>query len=121
MEPRTAIMENQINISGPNNLPIESVPNCCKKKRANMMANTIYTMVDWGLDCSPGICFRPSIADGTEMGGVITPSASKAAPPIMAGKTSHLFWRLTSVYNENIPPSPLLSALSVSQTYLTVV
>ena len=29
---------------------------------------------------------NPSIADETEIGGVITPSANKAQPPIIAGK-----------------------------------
>src|SRR4029078_11479634 len=60
--------------------------------------------------------------DETEMEGVINPSASKALPPIMAGYFSHpSFVLLTNAYKENIPPSPLLSALSVSITYLTVV
>ncbi len=67
------------------------------------------------------ICFNPSIAGVTEMGGVIIPSAKSAAPPIMAGKTSHFFLRRTKAYKLNIPPSPLLSAFSVRITYLIVV
>ena len=66
--------------------------------------------------------FNPSTAAETEMGGVIMPSAKSALPPTIAGTNNHLnFVRLTSVYKENIPPSPLLSALKVSITYFTVV
>ena len=69
----------------------------------------------------PGIWRRPSTAEVTEIGGVIIPSAINAAPPSMAGNTSHLFCLLTNAYKEKIPPSPLLSAFSVSITYLIVV
>ena len=55
------------------------------------------------------------------MGGVIIPSANKAAPPIIAGITSHLRRRLTNAKSANIPPSPLLSALNTNHTYFTVV
>src|SRR5436190_5950863 len=61
------------------------------------------------------------MAEETDIAGVIIPSANNAAPPSIAGITSHFFWRLTSVYNEKIPPSPLLSALKVNTTYLRVV
>ena len=61
------------------------------------------------------------MAEVTVMGGVIIPSASRAAPPIMAGITSHFFRLLTSAYKLNIPPSPLLSAFKVRITYLKVV
>ena len=78
-------------------------------------------MVTCSICLKASICFKPSMAEATEIGGVIMPSAIKAAPPIMAGITSHLFCRLTNVYKEKIPPSPLLSALNVSTTYLRVV
>ncbi len=68
-----------------------------------------------------GTCFKPSTADVTEIGGVIIPSASNAAPPSMAGNTNHFPLRLTNANNEKIPPSPRLSALSVRITYLMVV
>ena len=55
------------------------------------------------------------------MGGVIIPSASKDAPPIIAGTTSHLRLRRTSAYKAKVPPSPLLSARKISNTYFTVV
>ena len=65
---------------------------------------------------------NPSMAEATDMGGVIIPSASKVAPPISAGKTNHgVFRRRTNAYKENIPPSPLLSARRVMITYLMVV
>ncbi len=68
------------------------------------------------------ITCNPSIADDTEIGGVIIPSANKAAPPIIAGNANHLICILrTNAYKEKIPPSPLLSALSVRIIYFTVV
>lgn len=68
-----------------------------------------------------GICFNPSTAEVTVIGGVIIPSAIIEAPPIIAGKTSHFFCRLIKAYKENIPPSPLLSAFKVRIMYLMVV
>ena len=64
---------------------------------------------------------NPSTAAVIEIGGVIIPSASNAAPPTMAGKTSHFFWRLTNAYNAKVPPSPRLSALKTRTTYFIVV
>ena len=40
---------------------------------------------------------NPSMADDTEMGGVITPSASRAEPPMMATAESQAPRRRTSV------------------------
>ena len=108
---------------GPNNLPIEAVPNCCKKKSIKMIPSTTQTIC-----CSllantfnAGICRSPSMAEVMEMGGVIIPSANRAAPPIMAGSTNHFFCLRTNVYKLKMPPSPLLSACRVSHTYLIVV
>ena len=67
------------------------------------------------------LSFKPSIAEVTVILGVIIPSARSAAPPIIAGITSHLAFFLTKENKENIPPSPLLSALSVITTYFIVV
>src|SRR3546814_11076863 len=61
------------------------------------------------------------MADDTEIGGVIMPSASSAQPPIIAGMTSHLALRQIRENREKIPPSPLLSAFNVISTYFTVV
>ena len=65
--------------------------------------------------------FKPSIADVIEIGGVIIPSASNDAPPIIAGITSHFRLLLTRAYKAKVPPSPLLSALKIKTTYLMVV
>lgn len=81
----------------------------------------MYTIVIDSILPMFGIFFKPSIAEVTEIGGVIIPSASSAAPPIMAGMTSHFFCRRTSAKSEKIPPSPRLSACKVSTTYLMVV
>jgi hypothetical protein len=54
---------------------------------------------------------NPSIADVTEIAGVINPSEISVAQPMMAGKiTQPALYLLTSAYNAKIPPSPLLSA-----------
>src|SRR4029078_11776106 len=78
-------------------------------------------IVDWEILERRGICFKPSTAEVTEMGGVIIPSANNAAPPRLAGINSHLPLLLTRAYKENIPPSPRLSAFNVRITYFTVV
>ena len=63
----------------------------------------------------------PSTADITEIGGVIMPSARRAAPPIMAGITTHFLYLRTRAKMAKMPPSPLLSAFRVRKTYLKVV
>ncbi len=49
-------------------------------------------IVHWLMFPKEGICFNPSIAEVTEIGGVIIPSASKAAPPNIAGMTNHFLF-----------------------------
>lgn len=61
---------------------------------------------------------RPSMADATEIGGVMMPSARSAVAPRIVGIASHLALLLTSAYREKMPPSPALSAFRVSQMYL---
>src|SRR5690606_39500619 len=63
----------------------------------------------------------PSTAEVTEMGGVIIPSANSVEPPIIAGNTAHFACLLTNAKRENVPPSPLLSAVNVRITYFKVV
>ena len=121
LNPNKASIKNQTNIIGPNILPIDAVPNCCAKNKAAIMPSTIYTIVESPMLLKKGICFNPSIADVTEIGGVIMPSANNDAPPMIAGNTSHFFCLRTKAYNEKIPPSPLLSAFKVRITYFTVV
>lgn len=114
-------MANHTNIIGPNIFPMVSVPNCCKKNKAESITITIATISNVVMPARPGICRNPSTAEVTETGGVMMPSANNDAPPIVAGNTSHFRRRLTSAYKLNIPPSPLLSAFRVSITYLSVV
>src|SRR3546814_2996308 len=77
---------------------------------------------DWSSDvCSSDLIPSPSTAEEMVMAGVIMPSANKAAPPSMAGKTIHLPFFRTSEKSERIPPSPLLSARRVMMTYFKVV
>ena len=56
-----------------------------------MMLNTMGITGKLGL---PG--FNPSIADDTEIGGVIILSANKKLPPAMAGNNNHLLYFLMS-------------------------
>ncbi len=65
------------------------------KEKADKIPSTIHTMVVVGISLSAGSIFKPSIAEVIVMGGVIMPSAISAAPPIMAGITSHFRRRLT--------------------------
>ena len=61
------------------------------------------------------------MAEETEIGGVIIPSANNVVAPKMVGITKYLLYLRTNAYNENTPPSPWLSARKVSHTYLMVV
>ena len=80
----TPIIRNHVNMMGPKNRPTKLVPNCWITKRIVMMAITIGSVGISGLYIR-----KPSMAEETEIGGVIIPSASKAAPPIIAGQTNH--------------------------------
>ena len=116
-----ASIKNHNSIMGPKSLPMEADPNRCKKNMMDIIPNTMKTIVCCVISLNRGIWRKPSMADVIEIGGVIMPSASKAAPPIMAAITSHFLLLLTSAYKEKIPPSPRLSAFKVSITYLMVV
>ena len=66
-------------------------------------------IVDCDIPEIAGTCLSPSIADVTDIGGVIIPSASSAAPPIIAGITSQRRRLLTSAYNEkNATLTPII-------------
>ena len=101
---------------GPNDFPINAVPNCWIKKSAVMMINTIGITGIVGLTNA-----NPSMADITVIDGVIIPSARSVLPPIMANMYNHDSFFRSSANSENIPPSPLLSARSVIITYFMVV
>jgi hypothetical protein len=72
-------MKNHKNIIGPNEPPINLVPNLWITKIPVMMTMAIGKIGILGL-----IFSNPSIAETTVMDGVIIPSASKVHPPIMA-------------------------------------
>jgi len=102
---------------GPKAFPIKLVPRCCRENSIISIVKTIGIVGNSGYNI-----FRPSIAEEMEIAGVIKPSASNAEHPINVAMRGHFkgcFF--TRAYKENIPPSPLLSALSVSITYLKVV
>ena len=84
--------ENQITIAGPKARPILLVPARCTENRAVMMISTRITTFACPAPrtrSKKGMDRRPSTAEVTVTAGVSTPSASSAAPPIMAGNTSH--------------------------------
>ena len=90
--PVTPRKENHSSIQGPKAFPILLVPACCTENRAKMISSVMTTT----FHCpSPKKRFitsmlrRPSTAVVTVTAGVRTPSASRAAPPSMAGKMSH--------------------------------
>ena len=59
----------------------------------------------------------PSTAAATEIGGVIIPSASSAAPPMMAGQINLGFLLLNKAKSEKIPPSPSLQRAAMMAVY----
>ena len=73
------------------------------------------------MSCTAGMVRRPSMAVVMVTAGVRMPSASRAAPPSMAGMMSHLPYLRTMLYRAKMPPSPWLSALRETSTYFTVV
>ena len=90
---------NQSSITGPKALPMRLVPSCCTEKSSVMIASVMSTT----FHCPPPrkrsmleIERRPSTAVVTVTAGVSTPSASRAAPPSMAGRIHHLPKSFTS-------------------------
>ena len=65
--------------------------------------------------------FNPSIDEVTVIAGVITPSARRAAAPIIVRIAAQELFSLIRAFKAKIPPSPLLSAVRVIITYFTVV
>jgi hypothetical protein len=100
---------------GPKDLPIVLVPNFCTKNREEMIRIAIGRMGILGL-----IIKVPSIAETMVIAGVMIPSESNVAPPIIANIKAHFALFLISANRAKIPPSPLLSALSVIIMYFKV-
>ena len=79
VKPSTASMANQMNMIGPNDSPTAFVPNFCTKNNPVMITMTIGITGILGFTIA-----RPSTAETMVMDGVITPSANRVLPPMMA-------------------------------------
>ncbi len=65
---------NQTRVMGPKNLANPAVPRDCTRNRAMRMPAARGTMKGSRRPFRPGASCRPSMADSTEMAGVMTPS-----------------------------------------------
>jgi hypothetical protein len=75
------------------------VPKRWKKNSKEIIATTIPTVNRFPgiiIVSKPFTILKPSIADETEIGGVIIPSASNVVAPRIVGITSFFPYRLTS-------------------------
>ena len=69
--PSSPMTRNQTTMTGPNSRPIRCVPWCWMANRTTRIASVTGRMNDW----KPGAAsFSPSIAESTEIAGVMTPS-----------------------------------------------
>ena len=79
-------------------------------------------MITMGTTCMLGLMStNPPMDETTVIEGVMIPSAKSVLPPMMARIYTHFLLFRSRAKSEKIPPSPLLSALSVITTYLRVV
>ncbi len=119
--PAAPIAVNHRPMIGPNTRPTAPVPSRCARNRQTMIAAVIGTTRS---DTDGAATFVPSIADSTEIAGVImlspknseapnTPRAASASP---ARRPSGAPRRRISVIRAMMPPSPSLSARSTSST-----
>ena len=84
--------ENQSSITGPKAFPIRLVPACWTEKSAVMMISVMTTTFHWPAPRKRSMLSMlrsPSTAVVTVTAGVRTPSASRAAPPSIAGTINH--------------------------------
>ena len=119
--PRAPMTTNQTTIIGPNSLPMLPVPYCW------ITNNPIRTAIVAGtMKCSnPGAAsLSPSMADSTEIAGVMKPSPYSNEAPTTPSRTSAgsfaplATWSAaTSESNARMPPSPSLSARRTKTTY----
>ena len=77
--PRMNSIMNQMIIAGPKVIPTFCVPNRWKKNSKDIITMTIGTVGMPGITIS-----KPSIAEATEIGGVIIPSANNVVAPNIA-------------------------------------
>jgi hypothetical protein len=121
--PAAAIVANQTSETGPNQEPMRVVPPRWTRKSAIKITSAIGQISGE----VPGMATsRPSIADSTEMAGVIIPSPYRSAVPASAttkairAKRGELKLRCTSAMSASTPPSPLLSARRTKVRYFAV-
>ena len=122
--PSTPSTVNHRIITGPNTLPMWPVPKRCTAKM-----KTRTTVVSGAIQLSRAGLWtdRPSIADSTEIEGVITPSPSSSALPKIAIIPKNARRRSdrrarprgSSDSSENRPPSPRLVARMMKTWYLS--
>ncbi len=119
------MVANQTSMIGPNILPTAPLPSLCRRKRTTMIVTVIGIT---RLSIDDEMVLVPSTAERTEIAGVIMLSPKKrAAPNTPRPASMNLVLPLTlspscrtCEISAIIPPSPSLSALMTSPTYLTV-
>ena len=93
----------------PNTLPMLSVPCDCTQNNPTMITTVIMSVSSLFCVNRPskaGKVSKPSTAELMDTAGVSTESARNAAPPSMAGNTSHLPYLRIREYRAKMPPSP---------------
>ena len=119
--PRAPSTTNQMTMTGPNSRPTAPVPSRWTRNRARMIA-TVIGMTR--LDTDGAATLTPSMADRTEIAGVImlspknseAPNSPRTASTILARRPPGTPRRRISEIRAMIPPSPSLSARMTSQT-----
>ncbi len=75
MTPKPAIRANQTTSTGPKNIATLAVPRNCTAKRPLRMTRLVRITTEVVTECcSAGTVFSPSIADSTEIAGVMMES-----------------------------------------------
>ena len=121
-KPKPPMDKNQSMVKGPKNLPIVAVPCRCT------INSPARIPIDKGTNhwLKMGVAIlRPSMAESTEIAGVIIPSPKNSDAPTKPKAIRNIFFwseiRVVRRFNANsdmIPPSPLLSARMITMTYL---
>ena len=119
--PQAAITENHTTITGPNSRPTAPLPSRCS---TNSRTRTVAVRGSTRADTDGAATWTPSIADSTEIAGVIMLSPKNSdAPKIPSAASTSAVRRLLgmlrrriSVISAMIPPSPSLSARITSST-----
>ena len=120
--PSTPITTNQTSMTGPNRRATASVPDRCTQNSAI----TITSVTGTTQSAEPGTTSSiPSIADITDMAGVMIASPKNSETPTIPVRYSHQARLPPSApcalaTSDSVPPSPLLSARRIRKTYFTV-